>query len=130
MAKGVALSDETVRQIVDRCEGVPLVLEEVTRSALEATTGATRPPPPLVRTGDLPAPLQLVVQSRLDRWPQFMPIVQSASVLGREFSVQVARKDDKPAQSEVDRGDRRADPRGSVRQVGSRTRAIARGSSM
>ena len=35
VAKGAPLPDETVRRIVDRCEGVPLVLEEVTRNALE-----------------------------------------------------------------------------------------------
>ena len=36
VAKERPLSEEIVGRIVDRCEGVPLVLEEVTRSALEA----------------------------------------------------------------------------------------------
>lgn len=92
IAKGAALSDETVRQIVDRCEGVPLVLEEVTRSALETTSRRETDSPQTGSDGDLPAPLQLVVQSRLVRWPQFLPIVQAASVLGREFSVRLLEK--------------------------------------
>jgi class 3 adenylate cyclase len=92
IAKGAALADDTVRQIVDRCEGVPLVLEEVTRSALEAANPRDDAGAAARSDGNLPAPLQLVVQSRLDRWPQFIPIVQSASVLGREFPVRLLQK--------------------------------------
>jgi hypothetical protein len=90
-AKGVALSDETVSRIVERCEGVPLVLEEVTRTVLEAN----QPDGADVQVsgdGGVPAPLQLAIQSRLYRWPQYMPIVQSASVLGREFSLQLLER--------------------------------------
>jgi predicted ATPase len=91
VARGAELPDEVVRRIVDRCEGVPLVLEEVTRNALELTS---RPDDLSAATGsgEVPVPLQLVVQSRLGRWPQFAPIVQSASVLGREFSVRLLEK--------------------------------------
>jgi class 3 adenylate cyclase len=90
-AKGVILSDEAVSRIVKRCEGVPLVLEEVTRTVLEANQpdGAFVP---VSVDGGVPEPLQLAVQSRLYRWPQHMPVVQLASVLGREFSVQLLRK--------------------------------------
>ena len=43
MAQGAGLSAETLRSIVSRCEGVPLILEEVTRNALEpATRGQAR----------------------------------------------------------------------------------------
>ena len=92
IAKGASLSDEAVRQIVDRCEGVPLVLEEVTRGALEAANRRDDAGAPPDSDGHLPAPLQLVVQSRLVRYPQFLPIVQSASILGREFSVRLLEK--------------------------------------
>ena len=90
-AKGVILSDETVSRIVERCEGVPLLLEEVTRTVLEANQpdGADVP---VSGDGGVPAPLQLAIQSRLYRWPQHMSIVQSASVLGREFSLQLLEK--------------------------------------
>lgn len=86
VARGAALSDDLVRRIVDRCEGVPLLLEEVTRSSVEgaasvAITGEA--------AGAVPTPLQLVVESRLGRLPGLELIVQAASVLGREFSVPV-----------------------------------------
>jgi hypothetical protein len=92
VAKGASLSNEAVRRIVDRCEGVPLVLEEVTRNALEAATQHAHAGAPTSWDGQVLAPLQLVVQSRLDRWPQFIPIVQLAAVLGREFSVRMLEK--------------------------------------
>jgi class 3 adenylate cyclase len=90
-AKGVILSDEIVSRIVERCEGVPLVLEEVTRTMLEANQPDGADVPVSV-DGGVPAPLQLAIQSRLYRWPQYMQIVQSASVLGREFSLQLLEK--------------------------------------
>ena len=40
----------------------------------------------------MPTSLQLVVQSRLSRWPKLTPIVQSASILGRDFPVSILQK--------------------------------------
>ena len=86
VAKGVEVPDETIQRIVDRCEGVPLILEQVTHTTLEGESRHTE-------SGyDVPTPLQLVVQSRLGRWPQFAPIVQSASILGREFPLRLLEK--------------------------------------
>jgi class 3 adenylate cyclase len=86
VAKGVEVPDETIQRIVDRCEGVPLILEQVTHTALEGESRHTE-------SGyDVPTPLRLVVQSRLGRWPQFAPIVQSASILGREFPLRLLEK--------------------------------------
>ena len=78
----VSLAEALVRDIVRRGEGVPLFLEEVTRNALEAKRGGEKE-----AVASVPATLQLVVQTRLNRWPQLKSIVQAASVLGREFSV-------------------------------------------
>jgi hypothetical protein len=86
VAKGRPLTEEIVRRIVDRCEGVPLVLEEVTRSALEAPNRPDASTTTAIGNMDVPAPLQLVVQSRMSRWPRLAPIIQSAAVLGRDFS--------------------------------------------
>jgi hypothetical protein len=89
VAKGYALAADLVQDIVARCEGVPLLLEELTRSTVE---GASRPEPIRIdaeRPGAVPTPLQLVVESRLGRRPDLEPIVKAASVLGREFSVGV-----------------------------------------
>ena len=89
VADGAALSDDAISRIVVRCEGVPLLLEEVTRNAVEAS-GRGEPVSEGLSRGDaVPAPLEMVVQSRLGRWPQLTPIVQAASVLGRDFSVRL-----------------------------------------
>ncbi len=88
VARGVALDEGLVRRIVDQCEGVPLVLEEVTRSVLDAADqGDALAAADADPVSGVPAPLQLVVQSRLGRWPHSTPIVQTAAVLGREFPV-------------------------------------------
>jgi class 3 adenylate cyclase len=89
---GAALPDEIVRRIVDRCEGVPLVLEEVTRNALEVMSRPDGAGTVARSDGEIPAPLQLVIQSRLSRVPRLVPIVQLASVIGREFSMSLLEK--------------------------------------
>ncbi|MDM0012457.1 adenylate/guanylate cyclase domain-containing protein [Variovorax sp. J22P168] len=77
LAAGDALSDSAVDGIVERGEGNPLFLEELTRAVIEKSTGS----------GDeIPATLQHLVQARLDRLPALRAVVQSAAVLGREFS--------------------------------------------
>lgn len=84
IAPGAALAPGLVSDIVERGEGVPLYLEEITRNLLEAVHGGE--PQALAA---VPATLQLTVQARLGRWPQLKPIVQAASVLGRDFPVAV-----------------------------------------
>jgi class 3 adenylate cyclase len=80
------LPDEIVRRIVDRCEGIPLVLEEVARSARDSAQGPEDTTTATLQHGDVPVVLQMVVQSRISRWPRFALIAQSAAVLGRNFS--------------------------------------------
>lgn len=87
VSKGAALPQGLIDDIVRRCEGVPLILEEVTRAALETTSRVDAAAADPLSAGSVPAPLQLVVESRLERWRQHKLVVQAASVLGREFSV-------------------------------------------
>ncbi len=87
LAGHAGLSPKLVRDIVARGEGVPLILEEITRNALEAVRGGE--PEALA---SVPATLQLAVQARLGRWPQLKPIVQAASVVGREFSIRLLER--------------------------------------
>jgi class 3 adenylate cyclase len=88
VADGV-LSPERVNAIVSRCGGVPLLLEEVTRSMMEQADAD-----PAIRTSRpsdsrVPPELQLVVESRLEQWPHLRGIIEAASVLGREFPMPV-----------------------------------------
>jgi class 3 adenylate cyclase len=92
VAKEATLAEDIVRRIVDRCEGVPLILVELTRSTIET---ASHPDEASVAANSgeaVPTPLQIAVQARLYRRPQFAPVVQSASVLGREFSLSLLQQ--------------------------------------
>jgi class 3 adenylate cyclase/predicted ATPase len=87
---GKALPDEMLEQIVQRTDGVPLFVEELTRSLLEsglleeqadrfALTGALPPQA-------IPTTLQASLMARLDRLAPIREVAQVGAVLGREFS--------------------------------------------
>lgn len=87
VAAGEYLSPRTLEWIIERGEGVPLYLEELTRSALEAAgrqPGRGSDPSPIQ---EIPATLQNVIQARLDRRPALRGTTQAAAALGREFSL-------------------------------------------
>ncbi|HEX2827328.1 MAG TPA: AAA family ATPase [Burkholderiales bacterium] len=86
-AHGADLGEEVVQAIVSRCEGVPLVLQQLTRSAVESESGGALGRALNPTGGAVPATLQLVVESRLERFRSQRAVIQAASVLGREFSV-------------------------------------------
>lgn len=77
---GATLPDAVVEGIIARAEGNPLFLEEFTQAAVEQ--------PGTLPAAGLPAleELQRAVAARLDRHPRLKPIIQAASVLGRDFS--------------------------------------------
>lgn len=72
-------TDETAAWIVERSEGSPLVLEELTRSVLEG-----RAAPSAV---GVPVTLRTIVQVRVDEHPHRRALLQAAAVLGRRFSL-------------------------------------------
>jgi predicted ATPase/class 3 adenylate cyclase len=87
---GKALPDEVVEQIVDRTDGVPLFIEELTKSILESgllredadryvLDGAL---PPLA----IPTSLHDSLMARLDRLNSVRQIAQIGAAVGREFS--------------------------------------------
>jgi class 3 adenylate cyclase/predicted ATPase len=89
VVSGDELPTEGMSEIVNRAEGVPLYLEELTKAALEfASTpdshGATKgtQPPPLT----IPATLRDSLMARLDRMGSAKEAALLASVIGREFS--------------------------------------------
>jgi class 3 adenylate cyclase len=77
-AAAAALSEEIVARILRRADGVPLYIEELTRSVVE-TGGA-------VGDSGVPETLQASLLARLDRLgPEIKEIAQIAAVIGREF---------------------------------------------
>jgi class 3 adenylate cyclase/predicted ATPase len=90
------LSEDEVEQIVERADGVPLFLEEVTKAVLE--TGVSpihvrdNVPEVLGRISPVPPALYASLLARLDRLgPAPKETAQIASVIGREFPYELLR---------------------------------------
>jgi class 3 adenylate cyclase len=87
---GKRLPDEVLEQILAKTDGVPLFVEELTKTVLESglleDTGEcyelTGPLPPLA----IPATLQDSLMARLDRLAPVKELAQMAACIGREFS--------------------------------------------
>ena len=90
---GTALPPEVVAQIVAKTDGVPLFVEELTKTILESGLlrdaqghyELTGPLPPLA----IPATLQDSLIARLDRLATVKAVAQLGAVLGRTFAYAV-----------------------------------------
>ena len=81
IAGGKGLPDEVVDQIVDRTDGVPLFIEELTKSVLESGV-------PLV---GIPTTLHDSLMARLDRLASVRQVAQIGAAIGREFPYPLLR---------------------------------------
>jgi class 3 adenylate cyclase/tetratricopeptide (TPR) repeat protein len=87
---GKALPEEIAAQIVDRTDGVPLFVEELTKAVVESGMltdagdhyTAAEPVSPLA----IPASLQASLLARLDRLAPVREVAQIGAALGRQFS--------------------------------------------
>jgi class 3 adenylate cyclase/pimeloyl-ACP methyl ester carboxylesterase len=87
---GKTMPPEVLSQIVDRTDGVPLFVEELTRTMVESGLlkdaghqyALRGPLPPLA----IPATLQDSLMARLDRLAEIKEVAQVAACLGREFT--------------------------------------------
>jgi tetratricopeptide (TPR) repeat protein len=90
---GKALPTEVIEQIVAKADGVPLFVEELVKTLLEAELlrqedthyVLTRVLPPLA----IPATLEDSLMARLDRLGRAREVAQLGAVLGREFAYEV-----------------------------------------
>ncbi|UGY03919.1 BTAD domain-containing putative transcriptional regulator [Bradyrhizobium quebecense] len=103
---GKALPLEITDQIIDRADGVPLFIEELTKMAVEsgllieakdrdALTG-----PPAARS--IPSTLQGSLLARLDRLPETREVAQIGAALGRSFSHELISAAGQMPQQQVD----------------------------
>src|SRR5262249_51900306 len=90
---GKPLPPEVVHQIVTKTDGVPLFVEELTKTVLESGLvreadghyELTGPLPPLA----IPTTLQDSLMARLDRLATAKEVAQLGATLGREFSYEL-----------------------------------------
>jgi class 3 adenylate cyclase/tetratricopeptide (TPR) repeat protein len=94
LATDVALTAEVVTEIVERTDGVPLFVEELTKAVLESA-GQSDQVSAVLETASLaahsvPPTLHASLMARLDRLgPKSKEIAQIGAVLGREFSYEL-----------------------------------------
>jgi class 3 adenylate cyclase/predicted ATPase len=110
LAGNKALPPDVMAEIVERTDGIPLFVEEMTKAVLEAESeGAARrtvaavPSPTLA----VPASLHASLMARLDRLGPAKEVAQIGSAIGREFShallTSVTRKPEAELGSALDR---------------------------
>lgn len=94
VAGDTQLPSNLLTQIVERTEGVPLFVEELTQMMLEGDTAAlssdasdiTRPQP---QTMQVPVTLQDLLTARLDELGTVKEIIQLSATLGREWTAEL-----------------------------------------
>jgi hypothetical protein len=100
-----ALPEGTRKDIIERTDGIPLFVEEMTKAVLEAEdAGAPENASPSI---GVPASLHASLMARLDRLGPAKEVAQIGAAVGREFShpllQAVVRKPDAELQSALDR---------------------------
>ncbi|HEY7576001.1 MAG TPA: AAA family ATPase, partial [Acetobacteraceae bacterium] len=78
---GHVLPPALLDRIVTQSDGVPLFVEELAKSVLEAAEEAM-----LAASMSVPNTLQGLLTARLDRWPLAKRVAQIGAAIGREFS--------------------------------------------
>jgi class 3 adenylate cyclase/tetratricopeptide (TPR) repeat protein len=108
LAGNAALTADIVAEIVDRTDGVPLFVEELTKAVLESAAQGDRVAAVLATTSlaalSVPATLHASLMARLDRLgPATKEVAQIGAVLGREFAYEliepVAQRDERELQA-------------------------------
>jgi class 3 adenylate cyclase/predicted ATPase len=92
IAGGKALPDDVIAQIVERTDGVPLFVEELTKAVVEAGADRGHAPISAVPSSSLavPATLHASLLGRLDRLgPAAKNVAQVGAAIGRDFSYEL-----------------------------------------
>jgi predicted ATPase len=82
----LGLPTEALAQIAERSDGIPLFIEELTKSVREAGIESVGSEDYAAATGiDIPATLQDALEARFDRSPAVREVVQVGAAIGRAF---------------------------------------------
>jgi class 3 adenylate cyclase/predicted ATPase len=108
VTKGKALPEEIVTQIVEKTDGVPLFIEELTKAVIESGLLRDEGTSYVLSGGRsplaIPASLHDSLMARLDRLGPVKEVAQLAAALGRMFSGEVLAAVWPHAQNELQRG--------------------------
>lgn len=89
VTRGTSLPPELVERIVQRTDGIPLFVEELTKMVLGSDAVTPNPQNGLATSSaprtELPATLHDLLMARLDQLPAVKLVAQMAAVIGREF---------------------------------------------
>jgi predicted ATPase len=87
---GESLAEDVIEQIIAMTDGVPLLVEEITKAVLDtgsiADQAEEREMTDAVPSTAIPPALCESLMARLDRLPQVKEVAQIGAVIGREFS--------------------------------------------
>ena len=102
IGSGPALSRELSDEIVDRTDGVPLFIEELTKAVLENAAISSIP----TTSAAVPATLHASLMARLDRLgPIAKEVAQVGAAIGRDFSYELVAAVVERSATELDRAD-------------------------
>ena len=87
LLRGGSIPQELVAQIIEKADGVPLFIEELTNSLLSEPIRGDHTKAPTLRR--VPETLSDALMERLDRVAPSRKVAQIAAVIGREFSFNV-----------------------------------------
>jgi predicted ATPase len=85
LTKTHQLPEAIIRQIIQRSDGIPLFVDELTRSVIEAETGPLDGDSEGSAALTVPATLQASLVARLDRLSLAKDIAQIGATIGRDF---------------------------------------------
>jgi len=110
VASGKALPGEVLRQILARSDGVPLFIEELTRSVLDSgalSENAVSWEAAESVVAEIPVTMDASLTARIDRLGASRATAQLAATIGREFSWallrEVSERDDATLRKDLDR---------------------------
>jgi class 3 adenylate cyclase/predicted ATPase len=106
VAGGKPLPRATVAEIVAKTDGVPLYIEELTKSMLESglVAGADASASVSLASAAIPATLQDALMARLDRLAPVREIAQIGAALGRDFSHEMLAASARMSAQELEAG--------------------------
>lgn len=81
-----SLPAAVLREIIDRADGIPLFVEEMTKAVLEAGSDPRMVGAIPAAASEVPATLHASLMARLDRLGPAKEVAQMAAAIGREFS--------------------------------------------